>query len=158
MTVPCTWLAKNIRFLLETESRGRNGFAFPSRARRSGMARGHLLYDPRFIPPCLQITASERLMMISRRLIGILDEKSATLFPRARSTGARQWHGRIFLAGKSRVFWFVHTINTSLAVLRHLCSSERGHPEQLYLEDGPALGGGLCTFGLDSHPQNASSI
>jgi type VI secretion system protein ImpJ len=137
---------KNIRFLLEMEAREEMVSLPIARVMRDGT--GHLLYDPRFIPPCLQITASERLMMISRRLIGILDEKSATL-SRARSTG-RGMAG--FSSQEIASFWFVHTINTSLAVLRHLCSSERGHPEQLYLEMA-RLGGGLCTFGLDSHPQ-----
>jgi type VI secretion system protein ImpJ len=137
---------KNIRFLLDTEAREGMECLPIARVMRDGT--GHLLYDPRFIPPCVQITASERLMMISRRLIGILDEKSATL-SRARG-GGRGMAG--FSSQEIASFWFVHTINTSLAVLRHLCSSERGHPEQLYLEMA-RLGGGLCTFGLDSHPQ-----
>src|SRR5260370_10908621 len=137
---------KNIRFLLEMEAQEEMVSLPIARVMLDGT--GHLLYDPRFIPPCLQITAIERLMMISRRLIGILDEKSATLSP-ALSTG-RGMAG--FSSPEIASFWFVHTINTSLAVLRHLCSSERGPPEQLYLEMA-RLGGGLCTFGLDSHPQ-----
>lgn len=87
-------------------------------------------------------------MMIARRLIGILDEKSAAL-SRSRG-GGRGMAG--FSSQEIAGFWFVHTINTSLAVLRHLCVTERGHPEQLYLEMA-RLAGGLCTFGLDSHPQ-----
>jgi type VI secretion system protein ImpJ len=137
---------KNIRFLLDLEAL--EGMVCLPIARVMRDGTGHLLYDPRFIPPCLQIRASERLMMISRRLIGILDEKSSTL-SRARA-GGRSMAG--FSSGEIANFWFVHTINTSLAVLRHLCTSERGHPEQLYLEL-VRLGGGLCTFGLDSHPQ-----
>src|SRR5260370_18467998 len=141
---------KNIRFLLDMEA-SEGMVRLPiSRVMRDGT--GHLLYDPRFVPPCLQITASERLMMISRRLIGILDEKSATL-SRARG-GGRGMAG--FSSQEIASFWFVHTINTSLAVLRHLCSSERGHPEQLYLEMA-RLGGGLCTFCLHSHPQTLAT-
>ncbi len=141
---------KNMRFLLDFEDR--EGLVCLPIARVMRDGTGHLLYDPRFIPPCLQISASERLMMISRRLIGILDEKSATL-SRARGSG-RGMAG--FSSQEIAGFWFVHTINTSLAVLRHLCLSERGHPEQLYLEMA-RLGGGLCTFGLDSHPQTLPS-
>ena len=137
---------KNFRFVLESENQEDLVRLPIARIMRDGS--GHLLYDPRFIPPCLRISASERLMMISRRLIGILDEKSSVL-SRARS-GARGMTG--FSSEEIAGFWFVHTINTSLAVLRHLCNSERGHPEQLYLEMA-RLGGGLCTFGLDSHPQ-----
>ena len=138
---------KNIRFLLDFEDR--EGMVCLPIARVMRDGTGRLLSDPRFIPPCLQISASERLMMISQRLIGILDEKSATL-SRARGASARGIAG--FSSEEIASFWFVHTINTSLAVLRHICSSERGHPEQLYLEMA-RLGGGLCTFGLDSHPQ-----
>lgn len=136
---------KNIHFLLESEER--EGLVCLPIARVIRDGSGRLLYDPRFIPPVLQISGSERLMMISRRLIGILDEKSAAL---ARShSGARAMAG--FSAQEVAGFWFVHTINTSVAVLRHLCTSERGHPEQLYLELS-RLAGGLCSFGLDSHP------
>jgi len=137
---------KNIRFLLDMENCD-NQVCLPI-ARVIRAASGQLLYDPRFIPPCLRISASERLMMLSRRLIGILDEKSSAL-SRARG-GARGMAG--FSSQEIAGFWFVHTINTGLAVLRHLCNSERGHPEQLYLEM-VRLAGGLCTFGLDSHPQ-----
>ena len=137
---------KNIRFLLDTENQ--DGLVCLPIARIMRDGSGHLLYDPRFIPPCLRISASERLMMIARRLVGILDEKSATL-SRARG-GGRGMSG--FSSQEIAAFWFVHTVNTSLAVLRHVCNSERGHPEQLYLEL-VRLGGGLCTFGLDSHPQ-----
>ncbi len=128
---------KNIRFLLESEDR--EGMVCLPVARIMRDGTGHLLYDPRFIPPCLQITASERLMMISRRLIGILDEKSATL-SRVRG-GGRGMAG--FSSQEIASFWFVHTINTSLAVLRHLCTSERGHPEHLNL--------GQCFQDLDEH-------
>jgi len=137
---------KNIRFLLDLEDR--EGMVTLPIARVIRDGTGHLLYDPRYIPPCLQISASERLMMVSRRLVGILEEKSATL-SRARG-GGRGLTG--FSPEEIASFWFVHTINTSLAVLRHISSSERGHPEQLYLEMA-RLGGGLCTFGLDSNPQ-----
>jgi type VI secretion system protein ImpJ len=37
--------------------------------------------------------------------------------------------------------------------LRHVCMAERGHPEQLYLEMA-RLAGGLCSFGLESHPHS----
>lgn len=137
---------KNMHFLLDTEDR--EGLVCLPIARIIRDGSGHPLYDPRFIPPCLRISASERLMMIARRLIGILDEKSAAL-SRSRG-GGRGMAG--FSSQEIAGFWFVHTINTSLAVLRHLCVTERGHPEQLYLEMA-RLAGGLCTFGLDSHPQ-----
>lgn len=138
---------KNIRFALETES-AEGLLTLPvARVLRDGT--GHFIYDPSFIPPCLQVSASERLMLITRRLIEILDEKSATL---ARARGGASKFQAGFSSQEVASFWFVHTINSSLSVLRHLCMSERGHPEQLYVEMS-RLAGALCTFGLDSHPQ-----
>ena len=49
-------------------------------------------------------------------------------------------------------FWFLHTINASLAPLRHFFFSKRGHPEELFREMS-RLGGSLCTFAVESHPR-----
>jgi type VI secretion system protein ImpJ len=138
---------KNIRFLFEQEST--EGFVTLPVARISRDGTGHLIYDPSFIPPCLQIGASERLNVILRRLVEILDEKSATLSLARRGSSKFQAG---FSSQDIAAFWFVHTVNTSLAALRHLYLSQRAHPEQLYTEMA-RLAGGLCTFGLDSHPQ-----
>lgn len=138
---------KNIRLLFENEDS--DGFSTLPIARVTRDGAGNFIYDPSFIPPCLKINASERLMMILRRLVEILDEKSATLSASRR--GASRFREG-FSSGDVASFWFVHTVNTSLAVLRHLYQTERGHPEQLYAEMS-RLAGALCTFGMDSHPQ-----
>jgi type VI secretion system protein ImpJ len=110
---------------------------------------GRFIFDSSYIPPCLQISASERLLVIARTLVDILDEKSASL-SRARRATAQGRAG--YSSEEIASFWFVHTVNESLSVLRHLSVSERGHPEQLYLEMS-RLAGALCTFGLESHPE-----
>lgn len=138
---------KNIRYVFENESSEGLSVLPIARVMRDGTE--HFIYDPSFIPPCLQISASDRLMMILQRLVEILDEKSATLAPSRR--GASKFMAG-FSSGEVASFWFVHTINSSLTVLRHLCKAERGHPEQVYAEMS-RLGGALCTFGMDSHPQ-----
>jgi type VI secretion system protein ImpJ len=138
---------KNIRFLFDQEDAAGHSTLPLARVSRDGT--GRLIYDPAFIPPCLQISASERLTVILRRLIDILIDKSATL------SIARQGSAK-FQAGFSSqdiaAFWFVHTVNSGLAALRHLYLSQRVHPERMYLEMA-RLAGALCTFGLDSHPQ-----
>lgn len=48
-------------------------------------------------------------------------------------------------------FWFLHTIHSGIAVLRHLHASKRGHPEELFREMS-RLAGALCTFDMESHP------
>lgn len=138
---------KNLRFLFGPENA--EGLVAMRIARVLRDGTGHLIYDPAFIPPCLQISASERLMMIARRIIEILTSKSESLSLARRAT-SRFRTG--FSSQDVAAFWFVHTVNTSLAVLRHLYLTQRGHPEQLYTEMA-RLAGGLCTFGLDSHPQ-----
>jgi type VI secretion system protein ImpJ len=138
---------KNLKLLLDTEP-AEDLLTMPvARIMRDGS--GHFIPDPRFIPPIIQISASERLMMMVRRLIEILEEKSSTI------TGTRKAADKSLAEFSTREianFWLLHAVNSSLAPLRHLCFSKRGHPEQLYVELA-RLGGALCTFALDSHPR-----
>ena len=135
---------KNIRLVVESELND-NIVALPlARVRRDGS--GHFIFDPQFVPPCLQITASERLMLMLRRLIEILETKSTSL-SRSKSGGLTEFSSRD-LAN----FWLMHAVNSGLAALRHLWISKRGHPEELFMEMA-RLGGALCTFALDSHPR-----
>lgn len=138
---------KNVRFLFDQEDAGGYTTLPVARVLRDGT--GHLIYDPAFIPPCLQISASERLTVILRRLIEILSEKSSTLSLARRGSSKFQAG---FSSQDVAAFWFVHTVNSALATMRHLYLSQRAHPERLYLEMA-RLAGALCTFGLDSHPQ-----
>ena len=137
---------KNIRILFETESS--EGMEILAVGRVTRDHSGHFVYDETFIPPCVQISGSEELMRLLHRLLEILDEKSVTL---ARGKSA----GKGFAEFSTRDianFWFLHTVNSSLAPLRHLFLTKRGHPEELYTEL-VRLGGALCTFALDSHPR-----
>jgi type VI secretion system protein ImpJ len=138
---------KNIRFLFDQEDA--EGWVTLPIARVARDGTGHLIYDPSFIPPCLQIGASERLSVILRRLIEILNEKSTSLSLARRGSSKFQAG---FSSQDVAAFWFVHTVNAGLAALRHIYLSQRAHPEQLYTEMA-RLAGGLCTFGLESHPQ-----
>lgn len=108
--------------------------------------RGLFLYDPEFIPPCLQLGGSEALMLLLRRLLDSLQEKILATAGTARSKSK-------FEAGSSALdvanYWFLHALSTSLPVLQHLHRSQRSHPEQLFLELS-RLAGSLCTFGSQS--------
>lgn len=138
---------KNISLLLDTEAA--DGFETLPIARVMRDFSGHFIFDPSFIPPCLRISASERLMSILQRLVDILDEKGAGL-ALAKNTGERSWSE--FSTRDIANFWFLHTVNSAVAPLRHLLLTKRGHPEELFMEM-LKLGGALCTFGLDSHPR-----
>ncbi len=138
---------KNIHLLLDTEL-DPSLITLPiARIGRDGS--GHFIYDSNFIPPCVEVSASTRLMMLTRRIVEILEEKSANL-TQAKTGGAKSAAG--WSSQEVANFWFLHSVNAALAPLRHLCFSKRGHPEELFNELS-RLAGALCTFGLDSHPR-----
>lgn len=143
---PVTVGRKNIRLLLDSEL-NEDLVTLPL-ARITRDTSGHFVFDERFIPPLLEISASERLMLLLRRLLEILDEKSATL---SQGKGGAQTPAG-WSAQEVSNFWFLHCVNASLAPLRHLYLAKRGHPEELFLELS-RLAGALCTFGLETHPR-----
>src|SRR5690242_637223 len=134
---------KNFRLVLDSELTDDTVRLPIARIMRSGS--GDFIPDPEFIPPCIQVGASSRLMELTGRLIEIMEEKSLSL---ARSGAGDTSFSTRDIAS----FWFRHTVNASLAPLRHHYLSKRGHPEELFLELS-RLAGGLCTFALDSHPR-----
>jgi type VI secretion system protein ImpJ len=137
---------KNIRLITENEPQDDLETIPLARIKRDGA--GHLKYDPTFIPPCTKLTASARLMALLNQLIEIFEEKRAALMvPRGKP-------GK-FQSGTSQLdvenFWFLHSVNNGLAVLRHLYAAKRGHPEELFQELS-RLAGALRTFSLEAVP------
>jgi type VI secretion system protein ImpJ len=135
---------KRLRLILDTEPHEGLTFLAIARVKRDGA--GHYVYDPEFIPPCLEFSASERLLVVVRQLIEILEQKSATL------GGGAKVKPNEYSTRDLAAFWLLHSVNSAIAVLRHLWTSKRGHPEELFLELS-RLAGALCTFSLDSHPR-----
>ncbi len=140
---------KNIRLVVE-DGLSDDLVAFPIvRVIRGGA--GRFVFDPTFIPPCLNISASDHLFSLLQRLVEILEEKSTAV------SQDRQGGDQKFKAGLSArhvaQFWFLHAINSSLSPLRHLMLCRHAHPEELFREM-LRLGGALCTFGLDTHPRS----
>lgn len=134
---------KNFRLLVDIEPADPFTTLPIARVMRDGS--GHFIYDTDFVPPCLQISASERLMLLLRRLIDILSAKSSAL------TRGQAGRGD-FSTRDIASFWLLHAVNSGLAALRHLWISKKGHPLEMYMELS-RLAGALCTFALDSHPQ-----
>jgi type VI secretion system protein ImpJ len=140
---------KNLRLLFDTEPAA-DLLTLPV-ARVVRDRTGHYALDPNFVPPVLQIAASNRLMLLIQRLIEILDDKSASI---SRTPGRGTASGSTdFSTRQIANFWLLHAVNSALAPLRHLLVSKRGHPEELFLELS-RLAGALCTFALDSHPRD----
>ena len=139
---------KNFSLLMDTEIR--EGLLQMPVARVMRDGSGHYVYDPDFIPPLTIIAASDRLMHILKRLIEILDEKSASLSKGSGAT-ARAWAD--YSTRDVAQFWLLHTINSALAPLREIYVSRHGHPEQLFVHM-LRLAGALCTFAIESHPRD----
>ncbi len=137
---------KNIQLLLDSEPAA-DLVAIPvARVVRDGM--GGFALDEKYVPPCVDIAASERLLDITRRLIEILESKSESLSIAKKSPG-RTWAD--YASSDIARFWMLHSIHAALPPLRHQLSTRRGHPEELYCEMA-RLAGSLSTFAIDAHP------
>src|ERR1700722_1658801 len=112
---------------------------------------GRFEADQAFVPPCLSLSASGYLTAMLRRLIDILDDKSA-VFSREQQQRSGQ-----FEAGMSSrhvaQYWFLHALNSSVSTLRHFLLTRHVHPQELFREMS-RLAGALCTFGLEVHPRS----
>lgn len=137
---------KNFSLLLDTEAKeGILGLPIAA-IMRDGT--GHFVFDPDFIPPSTTIAASDRLMDTLKRLIEILDDKSASLSKGSAAT-SRNWAE--YSTRDVAQFWLLHTVNSALAPLREIYAGRHVHPERLFVKM-LQLAGSLCTFAMDSHP------
>lgn len=145
---PVVLAQKNFRLALETESLDGYVTLPIARVRRDGS--GHFVYDPGFIPPCLQVGGSVRIMDLLSRLIEMLESKAEALRLERESSNE---------AGSERAsreivsFWLSHAVHSALVPLRHHLRLRTTHPEELFRELS-RFAGALCTFSLESSPQS----
>jgi type VI secretion system protein ImpJ len=139
---------RNFRLLVEGESL-EGHIALPV-ARVIRAATGEHQLDLRFVPPVIDIAASDYLLSIARRLVELLSAKSSTLADRR-----RQKNQSLAEFGISDVanFWLLHTVNTAMPGLRHLFETRRGHPRELFMAM-LSLAGALTTFSAAMHPRD----
>jgi len=139
---------KNLRLLLEGEPLQGNTILRLGRVKKT--ETGLYQLDPQFIPPLLDISASEYLVAILRRLVEILSAKSSTL------SGTRRQKNQSlaeFTAADIANFWLLYTANSYLPVMRHIFESRKGHPEGLYTTM-LALAASLTTFSSTLQPRD----
>lgn len=138
---------RNLRLLVEGDAA--EGYSLLPLAEVRRTAAGYQ-YEPAFVPPLVDIGASDHLMSLARRLVELLSAKSATL-----AGGRRQRNQGLADFGVADVanFWLLHTVNTHLPVLRHLYETRRGHPSHLF-EAMLALAGALSTFSSEIRPRD----
>lgn len=137
---------KNFRLLTEFEVG--EGMSSLKLARIVINEAGQFQLDHSFVPPLLDIAASDHVMGLARRIIELLAAKSSNLSGMRRQKNLSLAD---FSSGDIANFWLLYTINTSLPVVRHTFESRRGHPEVLYAEL-ISLAASLTTFSNDIAP------
>jgi len=131
---------KSFRLLFQREAL--EGFTSMRIAQITRSAAGTYVLSPKFIPPVMNIVASEYLMMLARRQVEVLTAKSASL------SLPRKQRGRDvadFTTTEVANFWLLHTVNSYLPELKHIWKIRRGHPDVLY-RAMLRLAGALTTF------------
>jgi type VI secretion system protein ImpJ len=92
-------------------------------------AQGTFEFDAAFVPPCLFLSANERLMERMKRLSEILSAKSASLAVRRRE---RSDQIADYAVSDVSLFWLLHSVNSTWPDLARLCAAPQQHPERLY--------------------------
>ena len=104
--------------------------------------QGRFEVDAAFVPPCLFLSASARLVERMKRLSDILSAKSASLAVRRRE---RSDQIADFAVADVALFWLLHSVNSSWPELARLSAAPDQHPERLYAVLA-RLAGSLLTF------------
>src|SRR5215467_13031658 len=137
---------KNMRFMVGGENREGNSSL---RIANVEKAEGDTFrLNPRFVPPLLDIRASEYLMGLLRGMIEILAARSTQL------SGVRRQKNQSladFSAADIANFWLLYTMNSHFPVIRHLFETRHGHPEEAF-SALTSLAGSLTTFSHKVQP------
>ena len=143
---PVVVARKNFRLLIDDEGGHGDLVTLPiARVERDGS--GQFVYAPAYVPPCVRIGASARILSLLQGLVERLERKAESL--RAGRQGPPGGEARSNVVE----LWLSHAIHASLAPLRHHLRTGSAHPEALFGELG-RLAGALCTFAMDAHPRD----
>jgi type VI secretion system protein ImpJ len=141
---------KNARLVLDDEI-GPDDVTLPiARVRRD--QAGRFVVDPDYIPPCLQIGASERLLTIINGIVSMLRAKGEAL---AASLGPVSSGGpsAAYVGNEVATRWLLHAVRSAEPALRHVLDVRRVHPEHAWIELS-RLAGALCTFSLTTQARD----
>ncbi|HEY1755876.1 MAG TPA: type VI secretion system baseplate subunit TssK [Bryobacteraceae bacterium] len=137
---------KSFRLLFGTEFR--DGYGSIRLAQLERSPTGTPTLRAAFVPPCLDLAASDYLLNLLRRQVEILLTKSSSLSAPRRERGKA---AAAFSASETDKFWLLHTVNSYLPELRHIFKTRRGHPEAAFVAM-LRLAGALSTFSLEGGP------
>jgi type VI secretion system protein ImpJ len=137
---------KNLRILLETEKDALEGCSAMRIARVARHGESSFRIAAGAPPPVLGIRASGYLNNLCRSLIDTLAARAAEL-----SKGRRNKDRSLadFTVSDTPGFWLLHTLNTSLPIMREYCEGAAVHPVLMYREM-LSLAGALLTFRLNT--------
>jgi type VI secretion system protein ImpJ len=138
----------NLRFLAGDDSR--EGYVTLPVGRVRRTETGSLEMDARFVPPLLDLCASDYLVSMARRLIEILAARSNSIAGRRRQKNQSLAD---FTSADIASFWLLYSINTALPVIRHIFETRRGHPDKFFTAM-VALAGALTTFSPHIHSRD----
>jgi type VI secretion system protein ImpJ len=139
---------KNMRLLADSENREGASVLRVGNVERT--AAGTFQLNPRFIPPLIEIGASEYLAGLLRGLIEILSARSTQL------SGIRRQKNQSladFTASDIANFWLLYTVNSHFPIFSHLFESRSAHPEEVY-SAMVSLAGSLTTFSPKLRPRD----
>ena len=114
--------------------------------RRDGA--GRFVYDPEYVPPCLQIGANDGSCG-SAGDCWRSSKRRAPQWKQERRSGRKEL--REFASHEVANFWLLHAVRSSMVPLRHYLDSARSPGAAL--RQFARLAGALCTFALDSDPR-----
>jgi type VI secretion system protein ImpJ len=139
---------KNLRLLSEFESREGSSALRMVRIEKSDT--GGFRLDPHFVPPLLDVGASDCLGGLVNGLLEILSAKSTQV------SGSRRQRNQSladFTTADIANFWLLYTVNSNIPVLSHLLQGQRCHPQELFATL-TNLGAALTTFSTTIRPRD----
>lgn len=139
---------KNLRFMVEGENREGNSALRIANVQKAEGNTFHL--NPRFVPPLLDIRASDYAVGLVRGVIEVLAARSGQL------SGTRRQKNQSladFTAGDIANFWLLYTVNSFFPLFTHFMDSKQVHPEALY-SAMVSLAGSLTTFSTTLRPRD----
>ena len=139
---------KNLRLLAGNESREGSSALRIANVERT--EAGAFRLNTRFVPPLLEVRASDYLRGLVNGILEILSAKSTQV-----AGGRRQKNQSLadFTASDIANFWLLYTVNSHIPVLSHLLQGQRCHPEELF-SALTALGASLTTFSTTVRPRD----
>jgi type VI secretion system protein ImpJ len=137
---------KNLRILIETEKEELEGCSAMRIARIKRHGERSFRIDEKAPPPVLNLQASTHLSGVCRSLIDTLAARAAEL---SKARRQRDQSLAEFTVSDTPGFWLLHTLNTSIPILREFSEGSTVHPVLMYREMS-SLAGALLTFRLNA--------